>query len=412
MWLHRRGLAILTEPEVWKRIQLLRAHHSHPAYNKFFVHRFISKMAPKSGHVKISWRCRPCWRICRETDQKCPNCEQHWKKVADPTYVHKPPVHPQQAPTNPYVIPDPPAWSWNQWPTTFQDPTDQRRPSRSASRKLKKQEKAAKAKGKGYTWAEQPVGNPFYPSGPFPASGDQTSPFALTKGQPYSMPMTPTPWMPTGKPSTPPLSKSTQKGSGAASSDQPIDQETLEILKGSYPDISQAPPRIREMIERAEHAARLAWEKDFNMATSQLKTAKEVLANIRDAKNRHQDTWLKHLKESSEQWKDMLETYLKQKNHFEQLIKKTKKEMKEAEQQTHALSSNEDNVDTNAAQQEALEGEKNAKELELRGQVQNLLQQCVNLVTQDDAILVDDEEEDKDKPPIKRARSADPTDSI
>ena len=190
-----------------------------------------------------------------------------------------------------------------------------------------------------------------------------------------------------------------------------IDPETLSVLKSSYPDISAAPPAIRDMVEKAEKAALRLWETDLSQATESLKESRLILANIRDAKENHRRAWLGHLEKSATEWKAMADAYVKQQKHFDSLIADTKKNMKSAGQTVTAMNKKANQAmatDANEEEQaKAADQTKDNKEIELRERVQALLQQSIDLCSQDEPIDVDLEDEDA-APPKKRGRSAEP----
>ena len=387
-----------------RKLNLLTQHHSSgPQYNQAFARRFaktIAKMAPKQSRPKMSWRCYPCWRLVTETAQKCPQCEGWWQDVADPNYVHVPPQHHPQP-----QAPSQPMWSWNAWSSTALQTQDQPRKdprARSTSHKAKGRKQKGRGKGN-QEMPEQaaPMANPF-------GTSDQVSPFLLAQSSTYSATAMPAaPWPPVAKPTAP-----VKPAPNTSASEVNIDPETLQVLKSSYPDMTQAPQAIREMVEKAEKAALKVWEDDLGDATQKLKESRAILANIKMAKEKHRQEWMQHLESSATLWKDMIDSYTAQQAHFNALIDKTKKDMKTAGQTVtvlnrkadQALSSRENGDDDNVKVE--IEAEKETKESAMRERIQNLLQQSIDLTREDDTIDVDLEEDEQG--PKKRARSADP----
>ena len=189
-----------------------------------------------------------------------------------------------------------------------------------------------------------------------------------------------------------------------------LDPETLAVLKSSYPDLATAPVKIRELIEKADKAALQIWEDDISTATEKLKKSRKTLNNILEAKEKHRQSWLSHLEKSATEWRGMLTAYTKQQDHFNGLIGKTKEDMKAANQIIAAMNQKADmalNQDVKEEEaKESLDHAKDKHEVEMRERVQSLLQQCIDLTTEEDAIEV---EEETEEPKKKRGRSAEPT---
>ena len=344
-------------------------------------------MAPKKQHhIKQSWRCRYCWRLSKETESECGGCKGWWEDVYDPSYVHKPP---QQQPTppqkgNPTYQQD---WSWDPWPDSQGSAqTDVRQ--RSTSRRTKGR-KPKSEQHQDY----MPTSNPF---GMQPLTN---SPFLQTDGGTNKGPNKGSPM--SGQ-------KGAPKNPVPASADTAVDQETLEALRESYPDINEAPPRIRQIIEKAEKAAIHKWQADMQSETAKLAKAKTILKDIYEAKEQHRSSWINHLRTSAVQWKEKMEAYQKQQAHFSDLIRKTKKDIREAgdtvEDLNKASKTDPEKSEGKAGTQ--TEAEKMEIEKELRSNVQKILQDCIDLTM--DSEPIDVEVEDTELPTAKRARSVEP----
>ena len=174
--------------------------------------------------------------------------------------------------------------------------------------------------------------------------------------------------------------------------------------------MTTAPAKIRELIERADRAALQIWEDDISMATEKLKRSRKTLNNILEAKEKHRQSWLSHLEKSATEWRGMLTAYTKQREHFNGLIGKTKEDMKAANQVIAAMNQKADmalNQDVKEEEtKESMDVMKDKQETEMRDRVQNLLQQCIDLTNEEEAIEIEDETEEPKK---KRGRSAEPT---
>ena len=402
LWLHKNGYKRLTAEALTRRYNLLANHHSSgPAFNQSFSRSFarsILAMAPKQKvpkKPKMSWRCYNCWRLVTETADKCPLCEGWWQDVADMSYVHKPP--PPRQPDPP--VQQPAAWSWNAWQTNWQPETGlpqqaARKPSRSASRRTK----GRKEKGESQrSQAPAPQTSPF---APIP---DGSHPFGTLAPTYNAQAMPSSPW--------PAPSQTPAPVKRAAS--PVVDPETLEALRSSYPDVSQAPPRIRAIIEKAEKSVVTTWQDKMNYQTQKQAEAKTLLASAKEAKEAHRAAWLKHLEESASMWKDHMESFKRQQAQFDQMIAKARTDIQEAGDSITQLNKQ---ADVEAAHPHVEKEDKSIavdtpekiqQEAALRAKVQRTLQECIDLTTEEDPI--DLEDMDEGGAPRKRARSKDPS---
>ena len=117
---HRKKVISIPKARLLRHISVLKAHHSKDPLHLSALAKIVDKMANKQ-----SWRCRPCWRINKESHLWCPACGKWWKAVMDTTFA--PQNTPRQNPSS-YSAWDSSTWDdgpWQQHP---------RRPSGSPRR--------------------------------------------------------------------------------------------------------------------------------------------------------------------------------------------------------------------------------------------------------------------------------------
>ena len=321
----------------------------------------------------------------------------------DREYVHTPalqPPTPQQP--KPVQAQQTATWNWDAWQTNWKpeiwdQKQDPRKPSRSASRRARARKQKEEKSG------APPATSNASPFGPIP---DGMSPFASPSTSAYNVPSSAsTPW-----PSAPaaPLMPTAPKRAPSPV----LDPETLNALKSSYPDINEAPPKIKMMIEKAERQAVTSWQERMNLQTQKQAAARSLLSSVREAKENHRAAWLKHLDEIASQLKEHMDSFKQQQIHFGQLILKARMEVKEAGESITELN-RQSNQDASHNKEEIEDGDhasdslgKDHQESALRAKVQKALQECIDLT--EETQVVDVEEEDEDAAPRKRARSKDP----
>ena len=183
----------------------------------------------------------------------------------------------------------------------------------------------------------------------------------------------------------------------------------IEEMRSSYPDISQAPPRIRALIEKHDKKRGQNWAMDFSLQGERLKKARQAVDEIKIAQEQHRQEWLTHLKESVTQWKDMLTSYTSQRDHYHNLMENAKQELENANTAIGHLSA-QAKLDGKSVPSDAEATvatpvrEKDEQEEALREMVQKTLQQCIDLTGEDEVTMLDDGE---GQPRAKRSRSAD-----
>ena len=188
----------------------------------------------------------------------------------------------------------------------------------------------------------------------------------------------------------------------------------VEALRSSYPDLSEAPPKIQALVEKYEKAIGQRWVTDLCDEEARLRQAQAALEDIQEARSKHRDEWMTHLQESVVQWKGMIQSYTQQRSHYDQLYQDATKKVRDANLTIAQLTQKgaqqvTSNVNEETAESlEQKEKDKDAKEGQLRERINKMLQQCVDLTNESDTDVIEvDQEESKDQPPAKRARSVD-----
>ena len=219
----------------------------------------------------------------------CNKCWRHWTIVHDDTFT------PPTRGTTPQPKKEPVAWKGEHW--FWPPPARERRPSRSHSRKERKQKK-------------QPEHNiPFATSGPTPFATQSNSPFytASSTAAPAA------PW--------PPKETSTSSTQPAA-----VTAEWITAAKQSYPDISTMPEAMRQLVHKFDGTAKSIAEK-MTITPSTLDEMKDKLKALKFGKFQHRSAWLKHLEEILTTWQDHVKNYQEQQEHFSRLISKATTEI-------------------------------------------------------------------------------------
>ena len=228
-------------------------------------------------------------------DPYCPNCGQHWTVCAD---GHAP------APHVPHVD-----WDWDAPPRPTGAPR-QRTRSKSAGRA---QDGAWKKKGKG-AGKQQRGSNPDGKAsgkgkgdhkGPGKSLDEPTglgapSPFAIYQASPLL-----TPWVQEG------ASASAETTPASASSSN-ANSELLAAVAKAFPDKSQMPEELRDLVEKANLQSSKSITKDLHSATSSLGKSKKLLQEVVEAKKAHKQAWTRHLSESLELWQKQLQDFTQQ----------------------------------------------------------------------------------------------------
>lgn len=225
-------------------------------------------------------------------DPYCPNCGQHWSVCAD---GHT---------TAPQVD-----WDWEAPPGST-GARRQRTRSKSAGRA---QDSGWKKKGKG-AGKQQRGSNPDGKAsgkgkGDHKGPGKSLdgpnvlgapSPFAI-----YQSSQLLTPWIQEG------ASASAETTPASASSSN-TNSELLAAVAKAFPDKSQMPEELRDLVEKANLQSSKSITKDLRSATSSLGKSKKMLREVVEAKKAHKQAWTRHLAESLELWQKQLQEFTQQ----------------------------------------------------------------------------------------------------
>eukprot|EP00435_Cladocopium_sp_Y103_P050856 s55_g15.t1 len=229
---------------------------------------------------------------------------------------------------------------------------------------------------------------------------EQESPFAKTAPWPASE----------GAPSSSPFQQSLIAPASAQMDAD--DAELLIAVKEMYPDISKAPPRIQTAVAKAEKTTAKQLTTGLNKSSKSVGHASKELKSLREARARHRERWLQHLKDAVNTWEHQLKLYTEQQTNYSKLIKKAQQDLSVARQTLEMLnkkaadSAGDDEVSRDAADQDAQANADTEAQL-LVDQVQAVLQSCARAAIKDEIMEVSDGE-DSAIAPAKRPRSMEP----
>eukprot|EP00435_Cladocopium_sp_Y103_P038013 s1460_g10.t1 len=241
-----------------------------------------------------AWHCT-CGRLCGKKHIYCPICKAHWS-------VGTPHSNEPKSPRTTYSNQE--DWNWD-WSEGYQ-PTGRGRGrgklTRSASARLRE------AKGKGKRPAVEQE-SPFAQAAPWPTPDNATSssPFQQSLVAP------------------------------ASASLDADDAELLIAVKEMYPDISKAPPRIQTAVAKAEKTTTKQLTTGLNKSSKSVGNASEELKSLREARARHRERWLQHLKDAVHTWEHQLKLYTEQQTNYAKLIKKAQQDLNAARQTLELL---------------------------------------------------------------------------
>ena len=231
---------------------------------------------------KESWRCGWCWRLCKQSHQRCPDCGTYWED-RDTTYIHQNRGASSRRRQQQWNEDDGAAWS--QWNTQWSYPQQQRpqSPRRSQSRGRKGKGKG-KNKGKASYMANEP----------------QFGPSALGIQLPAP------PWQPSPAPSTA-LAGSTLPAVSAPSGDAQLRGFLNEMKK--IPDM---PADAHTVIQKYAKKQRSATTKTMHQSVTDLSDAREDLDQARLARHQLHGSWRTFLGEALETWQAYTEGFKQQ----------------------------------------------------------------------------------------------------
>jgi chromosome segregation ATPase len=188
------------------------------------------------------------------------------------------------------------------------------------------------------------------------------------------------------------------------------DAELILAVKEQYPDISKAPLRIQNAVAKAERTTPKQLQSGLHKTSHAVGGAAKELKNLKDAKVKHRERWLKHLHDSVQSWEHQLKLYAEQMSNYNMLIKKAKQELNTARQTLEDLNkkaAGHEDADQDTADLEE-QNQVDAEAMTMVQQVQQLLQACAKIATKEEVMEVSDAEESTAAPAPKRQRSLEP----
>eukprot|EP00435_Cladocopium_sp_Y103_P073660 s386_g44.t1 len=335
-----------------------------------------------AAQESYAWHCT-CGRLCGKKHTHCPTCKTHWS-VGVP-HSNTPKSHRTYAPHE--------NWGWD-WEEDNQrgrghGKKNSGKGTRSASARAREAKGQAKgsakgqAKGQGKGHQTETI-SPFSSSAPWPSSeSTMSSPF--------------------------------QQHSTFAPAPIPTEEDNAELvlsIREMYPDITKAPARMQAAVARSEKTSAKQLTSGLNKSSKSVGNAAKELKALREARARHRERWLQHLKDAVTTWEQQLKLYQEQQSNYSKLIRKAQQELQAARQTLEML--NKKAADTagdeeshrSAADQDAQENADTEAEL-LVNQVQAVLQSCARVAIKDEVMEVSDSEETS-AAPAKRPRSLEP----
>eukprot|EP00435_Cladocopium_sp_Y103_P007231 s2370_g2.t1 len=326
--------------------------------------------------VDDSWRCRRCYKIASWNHIHCPWCGGHWNRVQDNTYVPQKRRPRSRNPRQVHHQQDQEDWDQN-W-----EEGGAPRSSRSGSNKGKQRPRRRRQQNR-------------------IKSRESTVPT-------YSTPALPPPWKPDKT-----LPKDA-KESAAIAAAQDNNAELAHALREAYPDPKEMPDYARKALEKAEVRTTQQINADMLKSTTSLGDSRSLLQKLNEAKTKHRNSWLKHLKLVMESLEKQMNAFDAQQEEYASRINDTQKRITILRRDVQRLNQHaahasipeiplaeDHNVDT---------AELDSEEITLRSQVGDLLQKCLKASGRGEAIEIKSEEEDDEAmaPSSKRQRSIDP----
>jgi chromosome segregation ATPase len=180
-------------------------------------------------------------------------------------------------------------------------------------------------------------------------------------------------------------------------------------VKEEYPDLSKAPLRIQNAVAKAEKTTPKQLTSGLHKTSHAVGTATKELKNLRDAKVKHRERWIRHLQDSVKSWEQQLKLYNEQQTNYNNLIKKAKQDLDSARQTLEVLNKKaagpeDQDSEVNQEEQSRLDSEATI----MVQQVQEVLQACAKAATKVETMEISDGEEVPNVPAPKRQRSLEP----
>ena len=277
-YLFQKGYKQLTVPQLRKLHWTLSSHHSRDPGLVLRISKVIMTKMEKE-----SWRCGWCWRLCKQSHQRCPDCGTYWEE-RDTTYVHQARGGASPRRRN-QRWDEEEATTWSSWTTQWpsQQPQRPKSPRRSQSRSRK-----GKGKGKGKAKAPYAVQEP------------QFGPAALGIHHPAP------PWQPTHA-TTSTTAMSTAPAAPAALGDAQLRGFLNEMKK--IPDM---PADAHTIIRKYAKKQRSATTKTMHQSVTDLSEARGALDQARLARHQLHGSWRTFLGEALETWQAYTEGFKQQ----------------------------------------------------------------------------------------------------
>eukprot|EP00438_Fugacium_kawagutii_P033523 Skav222498 [mRNA] locus=scaffold1835:683710:688428:+ [translate_table: standard] len=327
----------------------------------------------KDVQIYPPWRCTGKTSWCGHTvsgsNAWCGKCGGSWERCSDPSF--QPPRSQSRKPDK--------NWDWNKHPTPQWDwQSSQRKEQQDRPRTPRKHKEKKKAKEKEKDGKD---------------------------ADPYTKPSTvPAPW---------------ESGAAASSSAEAANVELVNAIKQCWPDQALMPKALREVVEKqtsaAEHPQMI---QELRKATTQLDRNQKLLVSLTDARQKHRESWLKHMTGLIQGWQAQLKTFQTQQEDYSNRLDKARAEVREARTTIQRLNAQ---IGTEAplpaVEEEAAEVDKSllARETDLQQRATQLLSQCVQSAEQvaipvesGESDISDMETEDKAERGTKRHCSREP----
>ena len=229
---------------------------------------------------KESWRCGWCWRLCKQSHNRCPDCGTYWED-RDTTYVHQMRGASPRRRQSHWGEDDAKNWSqWNQWPQQ-QRPKS---PRRSQSR-------GRKGQGKGKSKTKMPYATD---------NEQKFGPAALGIHLPAP------PWQPTS------TTANSAVGTAAQAAPKADGDAQLRGFLNEMKKIPDMPADAHTIIQKYAKKQRSATTKTMHQSVTDLSEAREALDQARLARHQLHGSWRVFLGEALETWQAYTEGFKQQ----------------------------------------------------------------------------------------------------
>ena len=139
------------------------------------------------------------------------------------------------------------------------------------------------------------------------------SPFATTYAPQKAATSSAAPWV--GEPKSTP-----------SSAELEAQLEFAAAVREQYPDLSKAPQRVRDQVEKIESATTVDLSAQLVAANTKQDAAKDKILQLQKSKDAHKKKWLGHLESSIKSWKNQVENFHSQQKRYDLLINAEKEE--------------------------------------------------------------------------------------